>query len=251
MKRHIPIKGSYNIRDLGGYKTNNGSTMKWGKLFRSALLTYIDISETEMMEALQICSICDFRTLDEQAESPDIWHNIENIKTFPLPIGHGRVDKFKQAKAEDFQEGQGHYLYKANQSYVMTHAHQFKAFFKILLDESNYPILFHCTAGKDRTGFAAYLLLRLLGVDEKVILEDYLLTNLYLEDFAEKISKKISLEVGMEQALVKSIFQARASYLRGAQDAIKTNYGTVDIFIEKELGIGAIEKQKLIDILVE
>lgn len=251
MKRHIPIKGSYNIRDIGGYKTKTGGTIKWRKLLRSALLTNIDIGDAEQMEALNICSICDFRTLEEQEESPDSWYNLENIKTFPLPIGHGRVDKFKEAKAEDFQEGEGHYLYKANQSYVTTHAHQFKAFFKILLDESNYPLLFHCTAGKDRTGFAAYLLLSLLGVDEKTIVEDYLLTNVYLEDFAEKISKRISRNVGLDQALVKSVFQAKVSFLQGAIDAIKSNYGSVDVFIEKELGIGTIEKQKLINILVE
>jgi len=189
--------------------------------------------------------------LDEQAESPDIWLDIEHIKTYPLPIGHGRVDKFKEAKAEDFQEGEGHYLYKANHSYVTTHAHQFKSFFEILLDESNYPILFHCTAGKDRTGFAAYLLLTLLGVEQNVILEDYLLTNVYLEDFAEKISKRISRDVGMDQALIKSVFQAKASYIKGALDAIESHFGTIDIFIEKELGIGPIEKRKLVDILVE
>lgn len=251
MKRHIPIKGSYNIRDIGGYKTRNGGTIKWQKLFRSALLSNIDLSDTEKMEALNICSICDFRTLDEQAESPDKWHGLENIMKFPFPIGHGRVDKFKEAKAEDFQEGEGHYLYKANHSYVTVHAHQFRAFFKILLDESNYPILFHCTAGKDRTGFATYLLLSLLGVDEKAILEDYLLTNVYLEDFAEKISRRISQNLGVDQALIKSVFQAKASFLKGALDAIETNYGSVDNFLEKEIGIGTKEKQKLTDILIE
>ena len=251
MKRHIPIKGSYNIRDIGGYKTKNGGTIKWRKLFRSALLTHIDLSDTEKMEALHICSICDFRTLDEQANGPDIWSNLENIKKYPLPIGHGRVDKFKEAKPEDFLEGEGHYLYKANQSYVNAHAHQFKAFFEILLDESTYPILYHCTAGKDRTGFATYLLLSLLGVDEKVILEDYLLTNVYLDDFATKISKIISKDVGIDHALIKTVFQAKASFLKGATDAIKSNYGTVDVFIKKELGIGVAEEQKLFEILVE
>jgi len=251
MERHIPIKGSYNIRDIGGYKTKNGGTIKWRKLFRSALLSNIDLAETDEMEALNICSICDFRTLDEQAQNPDKWSNLEKIKKFPFPIGHGRVDKFKKAKAKDFQEGEGHYLYKANYSYVTVHASQFKAFFKILLDESNYPILFHCTAGKDRTGFAAYLLLSLLGVDEKVIIEDYLLTNMYLEDFAEKISKRIARNVGMDQALIKSVFQAKKSYLQGAMDAIEINYGTVDLFLEKEVGIDKEEKQKLIQILVE
>ncbi len=251
MQRHIPIKGSYNIRDIGGYKTKNGGTIKWRKLFRSALLTHIDLGDADQMESLHICSICDFRTLDEQANSPDIWSNLEKIRTYPLPIGHGRVDKFKEAKSEDFQEGEGHYLYKANQSYVTTHAHQFKSFFDVLLDESNYPILYHCTAGKDRTGFATYLLLSLLGVDEKVILEDYLLTNVYLDDFATKMSKIISKDVGINQVLIKSVFQAKASFLKGATDAIKSNYGNVDVFIKKELGIGAAEKEKLFELLVE
>jgi len=226
MERHIPIKGAYNIRDIGGYKTKNGGTIKWRKLFRSALLTKIDLSETEKMEALNICSICDFRTLKEQKESPDKWYNIDTIKKFPLPIGHGSFDKFKEAKEEDFQEGEGHFLYKANHSYVNIHAHQFKAFFKILLEPSNYPILFHCTAGKDRTGFATYLLLSLLGVDNQVILEDYLLTNIYLEDFADKVSRRMSRSLGIDQSLLKT-------------------------FLEKEIGVGRIEKQKLIEILIE
>ena len=85
MERHIPIKGSYNIRDIGGYQTKNGGTIKWRKLFRSALLTHIDPSETEQMAALNIASICDFRTLDEQANSPDVWHNICLLYTSPSP----------------------------------------------------------------------------------------------------------------------------------------------------------------------
>ena len=250
MERHIPIKGSYNIRDIGGYQTKNGGTIKWRKLFRSALLTHIDPSETEQMAALNIASICDFRTLDEQANSPDVWHNIEQIKKYPLPIGHGRVDVFKDAVVEDFQEGESHYIYKANRSYVTIHAHQFKAFFDVLLDESNYPILYHCTAGKDRTGFATYLLLSLLGVDEAVIIEDYLLTNVYLEDFATIASARLSAEIGMDQALIKTVFQAKVSFLQAALDAIATNYDTVDIFLEQELGIGEIEKKKLTELLV-
>ena len=90
-----------------------------------------------------------------------------------------------------------------------------------------------------------------MGVDDQVILEDYLLTNIYLEDFADKASKRMSRELGIDQALLKTVFQAKASYLKGAIDAIETKYGSVDIFLEKEIGVGRIEKQKLIEILIE
>ena len=251
MRRHIPIKGSYNIRDIGGYTTAENGTVRWGKLFRSALLSRIDISDSVEMEKLNLSSICDFRTLDEQKAEPDKWFEIQKLNHYPLPIGHGRIDKFLSFTDADFEEGKGHYLYRANRNYVLSHSEQYKAFFKILLEESNYPILFHCTAGKDRTGFATFLLLSILGVEMKVILEDYLLTNKYLAEFAEKASTRMSDKSGIDKAPLITAFQANESYLNGAIEAIEQNHGTVTDYLEKELGIGEMERQKLKSILLE
>ena len=250
-KRHYDIQGGYNIRDLGGYQTDDGGTLRWKKIFRASLLNHITDRGVAQSEDMHIRTICDLRATDERAAAPDRWHNIENINHHSFPVGDGRPDKFGWLTEADLTDGDGHHLYKSNRSYVMTYPDQFKAFFQLLLDEASYPLLFHCTAGKDRTGFAAMLLLSALGVQWETILEDYLLTNIYLEQFAEIASHKISKEKGLNKALVKSMFLARESYIKGSMDMIEQHYGTVQTFLEDKIGIGNSEITQLKRILVD
>ncbi len=251
MERHIDVKGGYNIRDIGGYKTSDGGTIKWRKLYRAGLLSRIDMSEPEKMKALQLRSMCDFRTLAEQEASPDRWYQLEKMRRYSFPIGEGRVDKLEQMKTSDLMPGEGHHLYRANRSYVTKEAQQYRDFFKMVLDEDNYPILYHCTAGKDRTGFATFLLLTALGVDRETIIEDYLLTNVYLKDFVETVVGSIAENLGIEEQLVRTIFLAKREYLSGALKPIEERYGTVELYLEKELYVGPSEISKLKELLVD
>lgn len=251
MNRHIDIKGGYNIRDLGGYRTKDDLTIRWRKIFRSGLITHIPDKALEKTKDLRLKTICDFRAEDEQSANPDKWYNLDQIKKFSFPIGHGRPDMFDWITDEELTEGDNHHLYKSNRSYVLSYADRYRAFFKVLLDEKNYPILFHCTAGKDRTGFAALLLLTALGVDQNTIIKDYLLTNVYLEEFAEMISKRIALEKKLDPSKVKSIFLARESYIKGALDAIYDHHGSITNFLKNEIKIDEPEIKQLKSILLE
>jgi len=215
MKKFILIKNVYNLRDLGSYRSKDGSKIKSGKIFRSGKLSEIPESEIDKMKKMNLKSICDFRTTSEQTQSPDSWYHLEKINQYSLPVGEGRMDQPDWDKRANMGVGKNSYLYKANLSYVRENVAQYKSFFKILLDENNYPLLFHCTAGKDRTGFAAVLLLHILGFDRKTIVEDY-------ED-----------------------------YIQGAFDAITEDYETIDNFLLQALEIGAPEIQQLRDILLE
>ena len=249
-KRHYDIEGGYNIRDLGGYQTPDGGTIRWGKIYRAGILTHITDVGLEQTKELQVRTICDFRATDESEAAPDRWYDIDKLNNYAFPVGAGRPDKFGWMTEADLTEGDGHHLYKSNRNYVTKYADRFRDFFQVLLDETNYPVLFHCTAGKDRTGFAAMLLLSVLGVDWETIKEDYLLTNVYLEQFAQIASKKISKEKGLNQELVKSIFLARESYLKGAMDMIEQHHGTVQSFLQSEIGLGDAEAQQLKEIFV-
>lgn len=251
MQRYIDIPGAHNIRDLGGYVTKDGRTLKWRNIFRGGIMNNIDMNAIDQMKSLELCSICDFRTIAEQTASPDKWHDLEKLKMYPLPIGEGRVDKLETLTASNFNPGKAHHLYKANRSYVKQEADKFRAFIDILLVESNYPILFHCTAGKDRTGFASIILLTLLGIDQKTILEDYLLTNKYTEAFIETHLQSISKHLGIEPDLLVTIFQAKESYIQGAFDAIDEDYGSFDNYLQKGLNITNQETEKLKAILLE
>ena len=251
VKRHIDIPGGYNIRDIGGYTTRDGRTIKWRKIFRAGLLTHIKDEGEDLMRDLQLRSICDFRAPDEQAANPDKWYLLDQLNRYSFPIGDGRPDKLHWLKAENLQDGDHHHLTLSNRSYVRQHPARFKAFFELLLNEANYPLLYHCTAGKDRTGFATVLLLSALGVDWDQIIADYLLTNQYLEAFAEATSQQLAIKSGIPQHLIKSIFQARMSFLKGATDAISSDHGSINIFLREEIGIGEAEKSQLRKILLE
>ena len=251
MERHIDIQGIHNLRDLGGYRTKDGIPIKWRKIFRAGLLGEFDKSEIPKMKALKLQSICDFRTIVEQTNEPDQWHNLATLNRFSLPIGEGRVDKLDWLKVDNLGAEKKHYLYHANRSYVKMEVHRYKAFFEILLNEDNYPLLYHCTAGKDRTGFATFLLLSALGVDRKTIIEDYLLTNQYMAEFAKGHLDRLSQNLGIDTDKIKSIFQAKESYLAGALDAIETDYETVDNYLATALNIGESEIKQLKRILLE
>jgi len=251
MERYIDIPGAHNLRDLGGYVTKDGRQIKWRKIFRGGIMSGIDMNAPDQMRALKLCSICDFRTIAEQTASPDRWYELDRLNRYSLPIGEGRVDKLELLTASNFKTGKEHHLYKANRSYVNHESKTFKAFFDILLDENNYPILFHCTAGKDRTGFASIVLLSALGINQKTIIDDYLLTNKYTEAFIEKNLESISKNLNIEADLLVTIFQAKEAYLEGAFEAINKNYGSMSDYIQRALGIGESEIEKLKNILLE
>jgi len=161
------------------------------------------------------------------------------------------VDKLDWLKVDNLGAEKKHYLYNANRSYVKMEVHRYKAFFEILLNEDNYPLMYHCTAGKDRTGFATFLLLSALGVDRKTIIEDYLLTNQYMAEFAQGHLDRLSQKLDIDTDNIKSIFQAKESYLAGALDAIETDYETVENYLATTLNVGEMEIKQLKRILLE
>ena len=250
MNRFLDIQGAYNVRDIGGYSTKSGGVIHWRKIFRSGKISQVKESENKKMATMNIKAICDFRTLAEQEDSPDQWYKLESIRRFQLPIGKGRLDRLTWIKNAAQGKGKDSYLYKANQYYVLENAHRFRAFFEVLLDQDNYPLLYHCTAGKDRTGFATLLLLSALGVDEETIIEDYLLTNKHLNDAFWKDIETVASKNGMTLEQIKPILVADQVYIQGAFDAITEHFGTMERYLRDELQLGKPEIEQLQHLLV-
>lgn len=250
MKRFIHIKGAHNVRDIGGYATKDARFIKWKKLYRAGKLSGIPTENLDQLKTLNIKSICDFRTNSEQQKSPDKWYQLETLNRYSLPIGEGRINQPEWIVKAKRGDDMNNYLYQANKSYVSKNAHQFKAFFDILLDESNYPLIYHCTAGKDRTGFATVLLLSVLEVDHSIILRDYLLTNEYLTEHSQIDLDKAASYFGISKAQLQPVFMAKKAFLQGAFDAIKDDFGTMEQFLQEAIGIGPEEKKHLQSLLV-
>lgn len=228
-EKHLPMKGAYNLRDLGGYETADGHRTKWGKLFRSDGLDSLENKDIEYLASIPILTIVDLRTDEESAKEPDkkIPTTIKKYHYHVEPDILREIDSLYLAK-ESVLNKEMTEMYKVfvtDKEVINT----YKKLFALLQDEKNSPLLFHCTSGKDRTGIGAAFTLFALGVDEKTIMEDYLLSNIYLvERYGDKASKHPNL---------KPVLGVKEKFLNAAIQQIKKDHGSVNNYLEKVLDV--------------
>ncbi|HEX3026802.1 MAG TPA: tyrosine-protein phosphatase [Clostridia bacterium] len=204
----LGLSGVENARDLGGYRTADGKTVKMGVLLRTAALEHATANDIRILtEQYHLAQIIDFRTVKGARENPD--PVINGVTETNLPI-HPSTKQLRPGE---------------NSSYVdmVTNPKSisaFRQFFTILLSHKNRAVLFHCAAGKDRTGIASILLLSALNVDENTIIQDYLLSNEY-------------------HASVEKDWAMTALH------EINSRYGSMDAFLNRELGLTPQDRIKL------
>ena len=181
--RHIPLEGTPNLRDLGGYATQCGRTVRHNRVFRSGSLAYLSDRDWEALARLNIKVICDFRYSAERAQEQTKVPNGLGIEIVNLDINAGNHVEFIQnaLHIENSDEGvmEG-FMRNINRMFALEFQSSFAGFFEQLdkVDDAN-SLLFHCSAGKDRTGFAAAMFLSCLNVDRDTVISDYLLTSQY------------------------------------------------------------------------
>jgi protein-tyrosine phosphatase len=138
-------------------------------------------------------------------------------------------------------------LQNVYRSFVTDYAEEWAAVFERLADPENLPAVLHCTAGKDRTGFASALVLLALGVPEETVYEDYLLSNLYLENFRSFVLRWTPLysffRTGSADLL--PLLEARRLYLETSLATIDAVYGSFDAYLEKALHVDAKRRAAL------
>lgn len=246
-ERNLNAKGVPNLRDVGGLFTNSGYQIQWGKIFRSGKLSELDQEEFQRLSTIGLKTIVDFRTQEEKEEDPDQWPNIDQINTIELPIGDedGKSNRewLKELNEADFDANK--FMYEASKGFVKEHADKYKEFFKALLDEANYPLLFHCSAGKDRAGFASFLILSALNVAPESKLNEYLLSNFYLQYTSEEDIKKASQFYGIDQDKLRALMKVKPEYIQGSLDVIKSDYGNISDFLCEALEVCDAEIEQL------
>ncbi len=252
-RRHIPLEGTPNFRDMGGYETKDGRTVKWRKLFRSGTLADLTDDDHARIGDLAISKIFDLRTDDERKNYPSRLPQ-QGPAVVTLSI-HGRdivrdEDFDLAAYLRSLTSAQlAENIKLSYNTFVTTYAHQYRSLFEHLGDHQDGAALIHCAAGKDRTGVACALVLHALGVPDEVILEDYTLTNNFLgEEYREKrraqlIPGGMEFEVDLEDAL----FEARLDYIHSAFDAIASEFGSLDGYLSGALHLSDDKKEKLRD----
>ena len=214
MTQLIQLENAANVRELGGYKTTSGKTIKRKKLIRSAAINELSETDQATLSNYGINQIIDFRSYEEAKAQPD--QPIRYAQQFFLPIFSDR-----------------HFV-------ESPHARkQYRHFFDLVLENAEAgATLFHCTAGKDRTGFGAFLLLSLLEVDQSTIKQDYLATNRYLGPFLKEKFAPMAQQMPPEVLeAITTLMSAKESFLDESLAAIKKEFGTVDQYLKEGLAI--------------
>ena len=253
-----------NARELGGYQTRDGKTVREGVLLRTAALT--DASQEELDSLINnynLAAIIDMRASYELAEDPE--PAVDGVAQYNFKIMDEQMMARRAAAIQDVLTDPNVDPVKrmtaileadviSDQMYVEflqgeTGKTGFRDFFRVLLEtpEGN-AVLWHCTNGKDRTGVAAMLLLGVLNVDEEIIMEDFLLTNVFFEAeisaMRQKLGAYIQDEAMLEELMVtgKGVY---APYMQNAIDYIKENYGDIPGYVKAELGLTDADIAKL------
>lgn len=231
----LRLASADNFRDVAGpgYPTRDGGRMRRGAFYRS---NELQLTETDAaaLARLGVTTVHDLRSAPEVEAHPDVdvpgatWHHVE-VSGIPMEMVQGLADT---AAAERVMRE----VYVA----FVRSAEARASYAELLtaLAEGPPPQLFHCTAGKDRTGWAAALLLEVAGVDRETILADYLLTNEVSSATREKYLALIGEHLGPEKvAVYEPTMLVEPSYLRAGYDAVAADYGSVDGYLRGGLGL--------------
>ena len=244
--RLLPMDGAHNTRELGGYKTTDGKSVKWGMLFRSDKLSDISEADQKYLQALGIKKIVDFRSEEEKTEDPDIIPTGISYVEMPISVDGAMRSKIEAVLKGETDKEVESFLIDANREFVTNYTDVYENFLRGLIDE-DAPTLFHCTAGKDRAGFAAAISLIALGVSREDVIEDYMKTNAFTEDRIEEILSQIKL-MSLYQAdaeILRPLIGVEQIYIETAFETAEEEYGSLENFIRDGLNISDEDIQKL------
>lgn len=243
-QKNLNIEKSPNFRTLSGITTKAGKKIKDGIIYRSGNFSTLSEKDIKVFESLNINTIVDFRNDFEIQQDPDFIPKGQIIKTKRAVIGsidQKGMKQFMQVlnnpkfKNEDIDS----LMIAANKNFV-ERISDFKPFFdEIAQNES--VVLFHCSAGKDRTGLASSLLLHLLDVSQDEIMKDYLRSN----EAVGKNNPKIQNRYGIPEERMAMLMGVKPVYLEAAWDAIQKKYGSIDSMLLTEFGIDREVKLKI------
>ena len=256
----MPLEGTPNFRDAGGYRTTDGRTVRWGLLYRSSVLTYLTPADYQYLSQLGIRVVCDFRTQTEVQIAPETWIPGSSVNKISLPIGSappshpGEQPTVQvQFNPADTPEQLRQQMIETYGNFVFTSSDQYAAVFQQLKND-HLPLLYHCTGGADRTGVFSAMLLLTLGVPEETVLADYALTRTYMGDMlTNPASQKILQAAGASVAdSIKRLSpeQRKAmvtdpEYLRATLRRIDAKFGSFDNYRRQALHVSDADVETL------
>ena len=247
----VQFQGVHHFRDIGGYKSEDGRRVKWNTFFRADKLSSLTVNDIEYLKELKVKTILDLRSSMEVKGQPDpIIEGIDYINISAMPEldetkdDFDMISIFKHKASSDFNAIE--FLMRGYKTMVFNNP-AYKELVSCIESDERVPIVFHCSAGKDRTGFGAALILSILGVPEETIMEDYLLTNIYRKSINDKTIEAIKDKVSSPKQLeiLNAMLEVKRELLEASFKSIKDKYGNMDVYLEKEYGLTKKKKKEL------
>ncbi len=256
----IGIRSVPNLRDIGGYKNSNGATVKRGLLYRSNQLINLSSSDMKALSSLSLKYIFDLRTLKERENyqtelPPDVTYVILDLLSDFTQMAPAQLEyylknpdkadiKFKEEEVEEF------FCNSYRQFITLPSAKTgLRKFFLQIAKENSLPALYHCTTGKDRTGWLTAALLTLLGVSLDDVLNDYLKSNQYIIPLYQKLIDNFVSKGGKKETAL-AIIGVKKEYLLAAFDEMEKLYGSIEEYFYRGLGIDYEHQKKLKNIFL-
>jgi len=254
-ERRIALEGEPNFRDLGGYETADGRVVKWGRVYRSGELAKLTDADLAVVDGLDIKLVCDLRSPGEVTIGPD--RLPAGTESVGIPISDDSQDPVairNAVLAGDVSSlgAPGELLTEGNKKFITEHTDDYTALMERVMDPAAQPTNLHCTAGKDRAGLGAALVLLTLGVPEKTVMEDFLLSNEYrAASNAKTLSQLAALLDPNEIEVMKGLIEVRPEFLQAALDTMEEEYGSVDGYLRKGLGITPKERARFQKLMLD
>ena len=228
---HLPMTGGYNIRDLGGYRGANGRRVSWGHFFRADDMNHLSDEDLAYLGSIPIITVFDFRTHREVETAPDrLPPSVKKVVHRPLAPGNVSPGEIQNGKFSIYDDTDAfmHVVYRELISDTGINA-VYREFFSLIQEKDDLPILFHCTAGKDRTGMAAAFLLFALGVDRDSIIGDYMASNTFLAGKYAVLTKN--------NPQLATIYSVKPDYLITGIETMEKTQGTVENYLSHVLDV--------------
>jgi len=256
----IPIATVPNLRDVGGWPTPTGRVRR-GLIYRSAQFSDLVGSDAEAFSALGVRTVFDLRTAAEREQQPNLVPvgtdyvvvDIMQDATGAAPAQVLELARDPEAAEKVLGGGRAEELFAGAYRQIVSLPSAlagYRTMFTAFLDPARVPAEFHCTTGKDRTGWGTAALLLLLGVSYDDVVTDYLLTNVQLRAAVQPMYDAFAA-AGGDPALLEPVLGVEKRYLDTAIDEMTTRFGTIEGYFESGLGMGPDEIARLRELLIE
>jgi protein-tyrosine phosphatase len=257
--RVFSFEGGCNFRDIGGYDAAEKRSVRWGRVYRTGVLSYFTANDRQPLMDLGVRAICDLRRTEERDREPTRW---PDVAIQALSWGDGeRMPTIRAFAANRPNTAAGMFdamidLYRALPRWM---GERIGGMFGCLANGQT-PLVVHCAAGKDRTGVAIAVLLRALGVPRTAVIDDYLLTN-EVGDFEQFIRARNASQLGladdkhpllaMPEDVRRVLFSADAAFLDAALAEIDAASGGLDGYLARVAGVTPAMLERVRDALLE